>query len=102
MSSRETLHLLLLTHTQNEAESIVSLLRNSGSASRAHQSEALADLNELLHEKSWDLLLAYPQIGDIRYVEILHLIKRLNKYLPVIPLNDEVDAMQMEGCIRKG
>ncbi len=102
MSSRETLHLLLLTHTQNEAESIVSLLRNSGSATRAHQIESLADLNEQLQEKSWDLLLAYPQVGDIRYEELLNLIKRLNKDLPVILLNDEVDAMQMEGCIRKG
>ncbi len=102
MSSRETLHLLLLTHTQNEAEGIVSLLRNSGSATRAHQIQSLADLNEQLQEKSWDLLLAYPQIGDIRYEEILHLIKRLNKDLPVILLNDEVDAMQMEACIRKG
>src|SRR5690554_6656392 len=102
MSSRETLHLLLLTHTQNEAESIVSLLRNSGSATRAHQIQSLADLNEQLQEKSWDLLLAYPQIGDIRYEELLNLIKRLNKDLPVILLNDEVDAMQMEGCIRKG
>lgn len=61
MSSREILHLLLLTHSQNEAESIVSLLRNSGSATRAQQIHSLADLNEQLQEKSWDLLLARPR-----------------------------------------
>ncbi len=102
MSTRETLHLLLLTHTQNEAESIVSLLRNSGSATRAHQVTSLVDLNEQLQEKSWDLLLAYPQVGEVHYDELLKLVKRLNKDLPVILLNEDVDAMQMEACIRKG
>src|SRR5690554_7946780 len=44
--SRETLHLLLLTHDQNEAENIISLLRNSGKATRAHFVESIEDRSE--------------------------------------------------------
>lgn len=102
MSTRETLHVLLLTNSQNESESIVSLLRNSGSATRAHQIESIVDFTQQLQEKSWDLLLANPQVGDIQYEELLHQIKRLNKDLPLIVLADEMDAMQLETCLKKG
>lgn len=102
MSTRETLHILLLTNSQNESESIVSLLRNSGSATRAHQVESIVDFTQQLQEKSWDLLLANPQVGDISYEELLHQIKRLNKDLPLIVLSETLDAMQLETCIKKG
>ena len=95
-TSRDTLHLLLLTETQNDAESLVSLMRNSGSATRAHQITSLADLNEQLQEKSWDLLVAQPDVNGISYDDLLKQIKRLNKDLPVILITEDVDAMIME------
>ncbi|MDK2776961.1 MAG: EAL domain-containing protein [Pseudomonadota bacterium] len=101
-SSRDTLHLLLLTETQNEAESLVSLMRNSGSATRAHQIRSLSDLNEQLQEKSWDLLIAHPRVGDIGYEDLLKLIRRLNKDLPVILIAEDVDPMVMESAIKRG
>ncbi|HUH58207.1 MAG TPA: diguanylate cyclase, partial [Pseudomonadales bacterium] len=94
--SRDTLHLLLLTHSQNEAENIISLLRNSGKATRAHFVESIEDFTEQLQDKSWDLLLAYPQVDDIRSADLFNQIKRLNKDLPVILINDEVNAALME------
>lgn len=101
-TSRETLHLLLLTETQNDAESLVSLMRNSGSATRAHQITSLQDLNEQLQEKSWDMLIAQPKVGDINYEDLLQLIKRLNKDLPVILIAEEVEPMIMEAAIKRG
>lgn len=100
--SRDTLHLLLLTHSQNEAENIISLLRNSGKATRAHFVESIEDFTEQLQDKSWDLLLAYPQVDDIRSADLFNQIKRLNKDLPVILINDEVNAALMEQSIRQG
>ena len=103
MSSREILHILLLTHTQNEAENIVSLLRNSGSATRAQYVSSLAELKDQLQEKSWDLVITFSEINDVRYEDIIKLIKRLNKDLPLILLsNEEMTAARMEECIRKG
>ncbi|MAY14666.1 MULTISPECIES: EAL domain-containing response regulator [Thalassolituus] len=101
-TSRDTLHLLLLTETQNDAESLVSLMRNSGSATRAHQITSLADLNEQLQEKSWDLLVAQPDVNGISYDDLLKQIKRLNKDLPVILITEDVDAMIMEAAIKRG
>ena len=71
-SSRDTLHLLLLTETENDAESLVSLMRNSGSATRAHQVTSLADLNEQLQDKTWDLMITQPNVGEIPYEELLN------------------------------
>lgn len=103
MSSREILHILLLTHTQNEAENIVSLLRNTGSATRAQYVSNLQGLNDQLQEKTWDLVIAFPQVNDVHYEDVLKLIKRLNKDLPLILLsNEEITAAAMETAIRKG
>ncbi|WP_430460186.1 EAL domain-containing protein [Thalassolituus sp. LLYu03] len=101
-ANRDTLHLLLLTETQNDAESLVSLMRNSGSATRAHQITSLQDLNEQLQEKSWDMLIAQPKVGDIAYEDLMQLIRRLNKDLPVILIAEDVDPMIMEAAIKRG
>lgn len=101
-TNRDTLHLLLLTETQNDAESLVSLMRNSGSATRAHQITSLQDFNEQLQEKTWDMLIAQPKVGDISYEDLLQLIKRLNKDLPLILIAEDVDPMIMEAAIKRG
>src|SRR5690554_7400630 len=69
--SRDTLHLLLLTHDQNEAENIISLLRNSGKATRAHFVESIEDFTQQLQEKLWDLVITYPQVGDIKLQDLV-------------------------------
>lgn len=102
MQSSDALHLLLLTHSQNEAESLVSLLRNAGRATRAHHVQTQADLLDQLQSKSWDLIIGYPKVGDLTYDEVLKTITRLNKDLPVIVINDNVDAALTEDCLRKG
>lgn len=102
-ASRETLHLLLLTESQNDAESIVSLLRNSGSATRAHPITSVADFVQQLQDKSWDLVIAEPHIDDIEYPELLRHIQRLNKDLPVILVTrDDIDPMSMEAALKQG
>lgn len=101
-TSRDPLHLLLLTDTQNDAENLVSLMRNSGSATRAHQISSLQDLNEQLQEKPWDLLIAEPEVDDVNYEDLLKVIKRLNKDLPVILIAEELDPMNLEAAIKRG
>ena len=57
MPSRDTLHLLLLTQNQNDAEGLVSLLRNSGRATRAHMVSSITDFNDLIQDKHFQPLL---------------------------------------------
>jgi len=100
--NRDTLHLLLLTHSQNDAEGLVSLLRNSGRATRAHMVSSMDDFNAQLQEKSWDLLLAEPDAQDIPANELLKQIKRLDKDLPVILLAEDVEPMILESYLKQG
>ena len=45
---KKTIRLLILEDSQNEAERIVSLFRNSGRSTRVHRLTSLDDLNEVL------------------------------------------------------
>ncbi len=101
-SSRDTLHLLLLTQNQNDAEGLVSLLRNSGRATRAHMVSSIDDFNEIIQDKTWDLVLAEPGAQDINPKELFKQIKRLDKDLPVIMLAEDVDPMQLEFYLKLG
>lgn len=53
-----TVQLLILDPSQNDAESLVSLLRNAGKATRAHRITSEEDLEEALKASHWDFLLA--------------------------------------------
>jgi len=102
ISNRDTLHLLLLTHKQSDAEGLVSLLRNSGRATRAHMVSSLDDFRTQIQDKSWDLVLAEPKAQDIEPKELFNQIKRLDKDLPVIILAEDVDPMQLEFYLKLG
>jgi len=101
-TSRDTLHLLLLTHDQNDAEGLVSLLRNSGRATRAHMVSSITDFTDQIQDKTWDLVLAEPNAQDIDPKELFKQIKRLDKDLPVIILAEDVDPMQLEFYLKLG
>ena len=45
----ETIHLLILDPSQNDAERLISLLRNAGRATRAHRMSSQEDLLETLN-----------------------------------------------------
>src|SRR5690554_5199333 len=100
--SRDTLHLLLLTHDQNEAENIISLLRNSGKATRAHFVESIEDFTQQLQEKVWDLVITYPQVGDIKLQDLVAQINRLNKDLPVVVITDDFTPEAIAAGLRQG
>lgn len=100
--SRETLHLLLLTKSQNDAEGLVSLLRNSGRATRAHMITSFDDFVIQIQDKNWDLILAEPNAQDIDPKKLFKQIKRLDKDLPVIILAEDADPMQLEFYLKLG
>jgi diguanylate cyclase (GGDEF)-like protein/PAS domain S-box-containing protein len=100
--SRDILHLLLLTKNQSDAEGLVSLLRNSGRATRAHMVTSLADFSENIQDKSWDLILAETGAQDVAPKELFKQLKRLDKDIPVIMLEEDVDSMMLEFYLKLG
>ena len=87
---KKTIRLLILEDSQNEAERLVSLFRNSGRSTRVHRLTSSEDLQEVL-QQSWDLLIAAPTSETLSPHEAVATIRRLAKDIPVIQLIDGND-----------
>ena len=82
---KKTIRLLILEDSQNEAERIVSLFRNSGRSTRVHRLTSAEDLSEIM-QQSWDLLIAAPSSENLVPNEALTAVRRQAKDIPFIQL----------------
>ena len=97
-----TVHLLILDPSQNDAESVVSLLRNAGRATRAHRITSEEDLEEALKTSTWDLLLARDTEQEFSPDDALAIVKRMDKDIPFILLTETADHDRTVNIIRTG
>ncbi|SFM91492.1 EAL domain-containing response regulator [Marinobacter pelagius] len=97
-----TVHLLILDPSQNDAESLVSLLRNSGKATRAHRITSEEDLEEVLKTGNWDLLLARDVNDEFGADEALAMVRRMDKDIPFILLMTEESRERRVGIMKAG
>ena len=98
-----TVHLLILDPSQNDAEALVSLLRNSGKATRAHRITSEEDLEETLKTGQWDLLLARDETDDeLSADDALAMIRRMDKDIPFILLAKEFDRERSVAIMKAG
>lgn len=88
---KKTIRLLILEDSQNEAERLVSLFRNSGRATRVHRLVSSDDLAQALAQ-SWDLLIAAPTSENLDPNEAITAIRRQAKDIPFIQLTDGNDS----------
>jgi diguanylate cyclase (GGDEF)-like protein/PAS domain S-box-containing protein len=89
MSNQAPVRLLILDNSQNRAEELIVLLRNSGRATRAQQVESHENLQSLLKAQSWDLFLARPEANDVTAEQAIALIKEFERDIPLILLADD-------------
>lgn len=98
-----TVHLLILDPSQNDAESMVSLLRNSGKATRAHRITSEEDLEEALKAGHWDLLLARDDVEqEFGPDGALAMIRRMDKDIPFVLLNREFNNERAVAIMKAG
>ncbi|MBU2953943.1 EAL domain-containing protein [Marinobacter sp. F3R08] len=97
-----TVHLLILDPSQNDAESLVSLLRNSGKATRAHRITSEEDLEETLKAGNWDLLLARDLDQEFSADDALSMIRRMDKDIPFILLTEEESRERTVSIMKAG
>lgn len=97
-----TVHLLILDPSQNDAESLVSLLRNSGKATRAHRITSEEDLEETLKSGNWDLLLARDLEQEFSADDALAMIRRMDKDIPFILLTEQESGERTVAMIKAG
>lgn len=97
-----TVHLLILDPSQNDAESVVSLLRNAGRATRAHRITSEEDLEENLKSGTWDLLLARDVEQDFSPDDALAMVKRMDKDVPFVLMSQDYDRERAVGLMKAG
>lgn len=98
-----TVHLLILDPSQNDAESMVSLLRNSGKATRAHRITSEEDLEETLKSGQWDLLLARDEVEqEFGPDGALAMIRRMDKDIPFVLLTREFGHERAVAIMKAG
>src|SRR5690554_1625735 len=95
-----TVHLLILDPSQNDAESMVSLLRNSGKATRAHRITSEEDLEDALKNSNWDLFLARDLEQEFGPDDALATIKRMDKDIPFVLLTEAYDRDRTANILR--
>ena len=89
-NDKKAIRLLILDDSQNNAERLVSLLRNAGHATRAHRITSTEDLQECL-QQNWDLCLAQPKTSFMSAEDAAALIKRQSRDVPLILLKPGID-----------
>ncbi|TNE83555.1 MAG: EAL domain-containing protein [Gammaproteobacteria bacterium] len=97
-----TVHLLILDPSQNDAEALVSLLRNAGRATRAHRITSEEDLEEALKSGHWDLLLARDNAQEFKAEQALVMIRRLDKDIPFILMTSTERREQTAAFMKAG
>jgi len=100
--NRDTIKLLILDTSRNEADKLVNLLRNAGCATQAQFIESEQHLLDLLNSKSWDLFYASERSTELNAQQALAHIKKLELDLPLILLSETNDSEKMLAALQTG
>ncbi|HVI26936.1 MAG TPA: EAL domain-containing protein [Xanthomonadaceae bacterium] len=85
------LRLMIVDDSVEDAEAIVSMLRNAGIAVRPLRPATAEETQEMVRGQAIDLVLAAQHSQGVQMDEVLQLVKSSGKDLPVIAVADRVD-----------
>lgn len=95
-------HLLLLEPSSNDAETMITTLRNHGYAVRATQVVSEDKLQELLSQQSWDLCLTRAEVKGLNANRVIELIDEFGRDVPVILITDEDNEVDLVSALKVG
>ena len=87
----QALRLMIVDDSGEEAEAIVSALRNSGIAVRPLRPASGEDLSAMLGAQPIDLVLAAQQASDIPFADVMQAITASGKDIPVVAVSNGID-----------
>ncbi len=79
MQAKEAIRLLICSQSPQEAETLTSLLRNAGHATRAHLVQDIDTLKNKLNEQIWDICLCELKMPNLNGNDVLNEIQRQGK-----------------------
>lgn len=91
LGNESTLRLLIVDDSVENAEAVVSTLRNGGLAVRPHRPRDADELDGMLGAQAIDLALAAHSARGIALAEVVERVRASGKDLPVIALLDGID-----------
>jgi len=100
--SDTALRLMIVDDSVEDAESIVSAMRNAGIAVRPLRPASAEELGGMLGSQAIDLVLAAQQSTGVPLDEVLQLVKSSGKDLPVIAVADRVDETTLSQAYAVG
>ncbi len=100
--STELLRLILLHSSLEEAEHLLSLLRNAGIAVRPERAEDLEDVEELLSARPCDLIFHEYGNEECSLASLLAFLEEHNRDLPVLSVSPELSVQRMLEVMRTG
>jgi len=100
--TNETIFLLILDKSENDAEKMISLLRNAGIPTRATRVETEEDLIDALNGQAWDLFLAREKEADFDIDQALVLIQQKDRDIPFIVLSQQYDPDSVTNHLKAG
>lgn len=89
LNNSNAIRILLIHDTQNDAEPLSNAIRNSGQAVRSHFIASLDELNEVIEEQSWDMMIVKLNTATIDATEAVAKIQRDGKDIPMIGIIEE-------------
>jgi diguanylate cyclase (GGDEF)-like protein/PAS domain S-box-containing protein len=96
------LRLMIVDDSVEDAEAIVSALRNAGIAVRPLRPESTDELESMLGAQAIDLVLAAQHSSGVPLDEVLQLVKASGKDLPVVAVADRVDDSSLSQALAAG
>ncbi|HEX2595327.1 MAG TPA: EAL domain-containing protein [Luteimonas sp.] len=96
------LRLMIVDDSVEDAEAIVSAMRNAGIAVRPLRPASAEELGGMLGSQAIDLVLAAQQSKGVPLDEVLQLVKSSGKDLPVIAVADRVDETSLSQAFAGG
>lgn len=102
MQGQNLLRLLIVDESVDDAEHLISVLRNSGLAVRPNRAEDAEQLQAALERQPLDLIVHSTSHSELTVGGVTAAVDRSGKDLPVIVISDQIDADFRGECIREG
>ena len=102
MKIKDIVRLLVLNESQNDAEGLINLFRNSGYPTRAHRIVSEADLQQQLGEDPWDLMLCDGRFGELSIEQALAIFDEHHDDIPTIMLLDDPTGEAFQAALDRG
>ncbi len=96
------IRLLLVEDQLEDAEHLISMLRNGGMAIRPQRPESLEDLDNLLANQSIDMVLARSEAKYIAFADVARRVEATGKDIPVLASADALDEKTVLALIAAG